>query len=429
MRPDSGIEDPDATGSDVGLAADFAAAMRELGPFEPNPALAVAVSGGADSMALAMLARDWASGCGGSVFALVVDHGLRPASGAEARTTVERLGWLGIPSRLLTLSGLAHGPAIAERARTLRYQALIGACREEGLLHLLLGHHAGDQAETLAMRVLRSSQTHGLAGMAALRETASVRLLRPLLSVEPARLRQWLTVHGVGWVEDPSNHDLRATRPRLRQGLVSHGHSGTGLRRAMGAVGRLRAQEEGQAAQELAGRTTIRPEGFALLSRGPIGALALGCLLRAIGGLRYLPSLGQIAELAANPGPATVAGVRILAAGRLGDGLLLVREEAAVMAPVAALPGTVWDNRFRLLGDANVSRDATIGKLGDDAARLRHLSDLPSAVLRTLPAIRIGKVLEAVPHLRYAGSEYAMHMTVIFSPPVPAGGPVFVTAR
>ena len=102
----------------------------------------------------------------------------------------------------------------------MRYEVLAHACAEAGILHLLLGHHAADQVETLAMRVLRGSQTHGLAGMPALRETAGVRLLRPLLGVEPAALRQFLSARGVGWVEDPSNQDLRALRPRLRHALA-----------------------------------------------------------------------------------------------------------------------------------------------------------------------------------------------------------------
>src|SRR5271165_3574549 len=118
--------------------------MDRLGPFEPNPALAVAVSGGADSMELAVLARDWVGRLGGSLRALVVDHGLRAASPNEAQVTVERLGRLGIAGRILCLSELTPGSALAERSRIMRYQVLADACAEAGILHLLLGHHAAD---------------------------------------------------------------------------------------------------------------------------------------------------------------------------------------------------------------------------------------------------------------------------------------------
>ena len=408
------------------LATAFAAAMDRLGPFEPHPALAVAVSGGADSLALAILARDWTCQHEGSTLALVVDHGLRPTSADEARITIERLTGLGIPARLLPLTDLKHGPALAERARIMRYQVLADACRKAGILHLLLGHHAADQVETLAMRVLRGSQTHGLAGMAALHETPSLRLLRPLLAVGPAQLRGFLAANGTDWVEDPSNRDLRAMRPRLRHHLAPHTLDETGLPRSTEAVGRLRAREEAETAAELAGRATIRPEGFALLSGGRISPAALGSLVRTISGMPYPASPDQISALAARPVPATLAGARILPAGRFGDGWLIVREEAAVMPPVKASFDSAWDNRFRLIAHRTLPTGTMIGKLGPDAAGFRGDSDLPSAVLRTLPALRVGKVLAAVPHLGYVSDKSNERITVLFSPRKPVAGPCFV---
>ncbi len=341
--------------------------MDRLGPFEPNSALAVAVSGGADSMGLAVLARDWVGRLGGSVRALVVDHGLRAASPNEAQVTVERLERLGIAGRILRLWDLTLGSALAERARIMRYQVLANACAEAGILHLLLGHHAADQVETLAMRVLRNSQTHGLAGMPALRETAGVRLIRPLLGVEPSVLRHLLIARGIGWVEDPSNHDLRALRPRLRRALASAPRGDGGLADALSSVGKLRRREEEEAGAELAQRAAIRPEGFALLSPGRISVAALRALVQTIGGARYPPSHTQISRLAARPRPATVAGVRILPAGRLGDGMLIVREEAAIGAAVPACHGAIWDGRFRQIARGVVPSGTSVGKLGADA--------------------------------------------------------------
>jgi tRNA(Ile)-lysidine synthase len=416
----------DPPGSPTCLTIAFAAAMDRLGPFEPGPALAAAVSGGADSMALALLANEWVRKRGGSTLALVVDHGLRPASADEARITVERLTRLGMPARLLRLADLKQGPALAERARIMRYGVLSDACRKAGILHLLLGHHAADQVETLAMRVLRGSQTHGLAGMAALRETTSLRLLRPLLGIEPALLRSFLTARGTDWIEDPSNHDMRAMRPRLRHHLAARTRSDPGLHAALSAVGTLRWREETEIATEIARRAAVRPEGFALLSPGRIGPAALASLLQTVGGMRYPPSPAQINELAAQPKPATIAGVRVMPAGRFGEGFLIVREEAAVMRPVQASTDTAWDNRFRVIGYPDAAAGATIGKLGDDSARFRGDSDLPSAVLRSLPAVRYGKSLVAVPHLGYADSGHSAGMTVLFTPPRPVAGPCFL---
>lgn len=413
----------------VCLTAQVAAALDRLGPFEPNPVLAIAVSGGADSTALAMLARDWTCQRGGSVTALVVDHGLRATSAVEAQVTVERLTSLGIPARILPLAGLEHGTALAERARILRYQALVSACRDEGILHLLLGHHAADQLETLAMRVLSGSQTHGLAGMSAIRDVYSCRLLRPLLAIEPGRLRDYLSKHGVAWVDDPSNQDVRALRPRLRHRLLTVDPTANGLTEAMAAVAALRAREEADTAAEIAGRVTIRPEGFAIVSPGRIGAGALGCLIQTIGGASYPPATTQVRDIAAQLRPATLAGVRIMPAGQLGDGWLVLREETAIAAPLAAFPGMIWDDRFRLTGRAVLPTGTTMAKLGADAVRFRRVSQLPSAVLRTLPAIRIGKVLAAVPHLGYASFEVDARVTIMFSPPRPLAGACFAPAN
>ena len=409
------------------LAVAFDQAMEMLGPFEDRPALAVAVSGGADSMALALLTRDWVNPHRGTVTALVVDHGLRTESAAEARLTAERLQCLDIDVRILPLMRLTHGSALAERARILRYEALAAACRDVRCLHLLLGHHAGDQAETVAMRALRGSRTDGLAAMAAVSELASVRLLRPLLCFEPAGLRRYLTDRGVPWIEDPSNRDQRALRSRLRRGLA--GTSSAFLSSAVILAGRERARADVASATVLARTATIRPEGFALVVGGRLHESALSSLIRTIGGSAYPPDPDLIADLAARPRAMTLAGVRIARAGRLGqldgDGLLILREEAAVQARVPALPDMVWDNRFRLIAEAVPAAGATIGALAGDAARFRGVSDLPALVLRTLPALRFGKVLAAVPHLGYVSTEHNLKMTVIFSPPRPASGACF----
>ncbi len=208
---------PPALPSEIPLTpAEFAALMAPLGPFEPKPRLAVAVSGGADSLALVLLADGWARARGGAALGLIVDHGLRTESGGEAEQARATLASRGIAALVLRAIGLRHGPALAARARTARYALLRTACAEAGIVHLLMGHHAADQAETVITRALAGSGPAGLAGMAALAEEAGLRLLRPLLCIRPARLRATLAAAGVAWAEDPSNADPAALRSRLR---------------------------------------------------------------------------------------------------------------------------------------------------------------------------------------------------------------------
>src|SRR4051794_28309361 len=115
--------------------------MTGLGPFEPAPRIAAGVSGGADSMALALLADAWARERGGSLLALFADHGLRPESGREASIAAAQLGSLGIAAKVLKIEGLGRGPGLAARARSARFAVLEAACAHAGILHLLLGHH------------------------------------------------------------------------------------------------------------------------------------------------------------------------------------------------------------------------------------------------------------------------------------------------
>jgi tRNA(Ile)-lysidine synthase len=400
-------------------AAEFAALMAPLGPFEPLPQLAVAVSGGADSMALALLADGWARGRGGSVLGLIVDHGLRVESAGEAEDTRRVLTGQGIAARVLRITGLARGPALAARARTARYALLRAACAEAGIVHLLIGHHAADQAETVILRALARSGPAGLAGMAGLVEEAGLRLLRPLLSVPPARLRATLAAARVGWAEDPSNADGAFSRPRLRalrRDREGAGPATAALLAAAQASGVARTRAEAEAAWFLGGAVAFRPEGFALLPARPMPPAALGAVVAAVGGRAWAPARAAVAALAEAPRPATLAGVRLMAAGRLGPGFLVVREPAAMGPAVRARPGACWDGRFRLAATATPPEGALIGSVGKAAASLRKLSALPASVLETLPALWVDGCLAAVPHLDWPNPLACAGVRLLFAP-------------
>jgi len=396
--------------------------MGSLGPFELAPRLAAAVSGGPDSMALALLAATWARERGGSLLALIVDHGLRAEAAAEAAEAARRLATQGMAARILTLSGLARGAALAERARRARYAVLTEACAAQGILHLLLGHQAADQAETVQIRALGGSGPAGLAAMAPLVETRTLRLLRPLLAVPPSRLRALLREAAMGWAEDPSNTDASLLRPRLRALRADRdglGSATAALGAAAAASLQSRTRHAAATADCLAEHVAFYPQGFALLS-SCIQAPALAAVIQTLAGAAFPPPTASVSALAAAPRPATLAGVRFLAAGRLGPGLLAVREAAAMAPPVPACRGAVWDGRFRLGADSSLPAGTTLGALGSDAARLRGVSELPYVVLQTLPALRRGETLIAVPHLLYPDPEACAHMEVVFSPPRPA---------
>jgi tRNA(Ile)-lysidine synthase len=402
-------------------AAEFDSLMRRLGPFPPAPRVAVAVSGGADSLALALLAAGWAE-----TLALIVDHGLRPESAAEAARVAAWLVARGIAARILAVGPLLPGADLSARARAARYDALAGACRQAGIVHLLLGHQALDQAETVLMRRLRGSGPDGLAGMAAVLPRRGLLLLRPLLGIPPARLRATLRDAGQDWVEDPTNRDARFLRPRLRALLADRP---AGMDAADDAAGARRAAAERAVAEELAARVAWSAAGYAVLSPGPLAPAALSSLIQTVAGAAYPPPRQAAAMLAAAPRPATLAGVRLLPAGRLGPGWLVVREARAMAPPVPARPGASWDGRFRLAETARPPAGATLGALGMDARRLpAAASHLPDAVRVTLPALRTADGLFAAPHLCYPSGYECDLVPLLPAVPRPAAAPPFVAA-
>lgn len=194
------------------LAARVAALAGEA--FDDATMLAVAVSGGADSLALLALCR--AAFGTARIAALTVDHGLRSESAAEAAHVAMLCAAAGIRYATLRWEGPHPAAGVQAAARTARYALMTGWCRAQGFPLLLTAHHADDQAETLLMRLHRGSGLSGLAGVRAARELNGIRLMRPLLDVRRAALRATLPRE---WrpVDDPSNVDDRFTRTRARK--------------------------------------------------------------------------------------------------------------------------------------------------------------------------------------------------------------------
>ena len=280
-------------------AGDFAPLMAPFDPFESHPVLAVGVSGGRDSLCLALLAHGWATKRGGRIVALIVDHGLRAEAAAEAAATGGLLVQHGIASEILRWTGAKPASGLQEAARAARYRLLYEACRRHGALHLLVAHHAEDQVETVTMRAARGSGADGLAGMAALIERPEARLLRPLLTVPRARLTASLVALGVRWIDDPSNTDRRFERARLRDGVPGRpaGLAGEAGSRA------AREQRLARAAVEtlefdLEDAVTIDRTGFGRLG-AELGASLLSRVVQSVGGRDHPPRRDRLARAAA----------------------------------------------------------------------------------------------------------------------------------
>lgn len=197
------------TGPPAATAAVRVAVRRALrGLVDP---VAAAVSGGADSLALAAaLAFERPGSC-----ALVVDHGLQEGSAKVAARAAEQCRGLGLAAHVLTApAGVGGGPEAA--ARTARYAALDHAVTDLGLRAVLLGHTLDDQAETVLLGLARGAGARALAGMAATRPP----YVRPLLTVDRATTRAACAEACLTPWEDPHNADHAYTRVRVRERVL-----------------------------------------------------------------------------------------------------------------------------------------------------------------------------------------------------------------
>lgn len=321
----------------------------------PGP-VAIAVSGGGDSIALLKTVSGWAKARGRALHVLTVDHGLRAAAREEAGFVAGLAAALGHACRTLTLSDLR--PVQAE-TRLARQRVLAKACREAGAEVLLTGHTLDDQLETFLMRLRQGSGVFGLGGIDRAApspvwpEGRGLTLVRPFLSLARSDLRAALQAEGQDWRDDPSNEDTAYERVRMRRLLASDASLADRTRRLQAAFGVLRRAEQAAMAVEAAARLAVQDDGSVLAGLGglrPARAerlLALGVQLAA--GAARMPRRSQILpvlEALDAPGrrfTCSGAWLEIETPGRVR----LARDPG--LAERAWLDG-VWDGRFERAG-------------------------------------------------------------------------------
>lgn len=192
----------------------------------PPTSLAVALSGGLDSMALLRLARDWAAQQNVALYAFHVHHGLSENADAWLAHCAAACAALGIPFDHRRVAVEKGKSGIEAAARKLRYAALGEMCRAHGARLLLTAHHLDDQAETVLLQLLRGAGPAGLSGMDAANHAPGLLgdpdlvMARPLLGVSREELEAYAQEQGIVWVEDESNLDPRYARNALRHTVM-----------------------------------------------------------------------------------------------------------------------------------------------------------------------------------------------------------------
>ncbi len=418
----------------------FAAVLQGLMP--PASHIAVAVSGGGDSMALAVLLQEWAKTNNVRLTAFTVDHGLRAGSSDEALAVQKILSARGIAHEILKWQGDKPLTHIQEEARAARYRLLLAACRRHDIPVLAVAHNLEDQVETFWMRLAHGSGIDGLAAMAEVRTEIGVTIIRPLLNVSREDLRTVCRDNNIEWIEDPSNANEKFLRVKLRQFedlLAGEGLTPRRLSQVLQKLGDARDALQFVAATYFQSLATLHPEGFVSLKAEGWKNLPADLQRRLLSlclapfeqghyatGFEAVEAL-RLAMLEMEFSGRTLAGCEIF---YQSEDILFCREYAAVAPAAAVTEGMVWDGRFRLtgfppdsgaisaLGEQGLAAIRTASPPHEDA--LKRLESLPFKVKKTLPAIIKGDIILALPSLSWVSpaAKGLEKGQAIFPPPV-----------
>lgn len=344
---------PRAAGEEAPL---LRAALHGFDPDTPAR-VGVAVSGGGDSMALLHLMHRAAPQAGWRLSAVTVDHGLRDGAAAEAEMVARACARLGVPHQTLRWRHGAITGNLMEQASRARYGLIGEWAAGQGIGHVVLGHTADDQAETLLMGLARAAGLDGLSGMRPRWQERGICYARPLLGITRRALRDWLVGQGIGWADDPTNDDAGFARVRARRalaclaplGITAEGlaHSAAHLAEAQAALRQVLAEALPGLVEEQAGALRVDRDRLARLAPDLRRRLVLAAL-GWIGGASHPPrsaSQQRLQAAIATGRDATLGGCRFRFRRNM---LQITREPRAVMGPVAT--DQVWDGRWHLEG-------------------------------------------------------------------------------
>jgi len=260
--------------------------------------LAVAVSGGVDSVALLY----WLVALGLDIVCLHVNHGLRAAADTEMNYVRDLCEKLNIACHIFHWDGEKPTTGLEDAARLARYKLMTDFCHENNIGVIITAHQADDQIETFFMNLGRGSGVYGLAAMRSETEINGVKILRPLLNVFRRELKEFCDKNGIKYFSDEMNFDAHYTRVKIRQNrhLVqeSLGISDERILLAIENLGRVRDAVEKYVEDAVAsvvfGDYALFTDSF-LFDLGPDVRLKfIGRVIQTVGGDRYQPRLNSL---------------------------------------------------------------------------------------------------------------------------------------
>jgi len=331
--------------------------------FDLDRPVAIAVSGGGDSIALMHLASEWARRRARPLLVLTVDHGLNADASAWNAGVAAQARDLGLDWQALVWEGPKPTSGLPAAARAARHRLLAVAARAMGARVILMGHTADDIAEADWMRARGTAmgQLKAWSPSPVWPEGHGLMLLRPLLGVPRQTLRDWLAARRLAWIDDPANSDPRFQRSRARA---------AGLQPATPTVAEVQPSD-------------LRADPVTGVISGPMETPWLGQAVVCAGGGETIAPARALAtlkkRLAGGARAAVLGGARVQVCG---SGLVVMREAGRRPPGVQSLPvgeAVLWDGRFAF----TALEDGWM--VGPAGGRRWRLSPGDRAVLNPLP--------------------------------------------
>lgn len=389
------------------------AALRFLRRVKQPARLLIAISGGSDSCGLliAMHRALAMAPCNDiSLYAVTIDHALRPASAQEAETVAALCAGLGIGHFTRRWEGTKPSSGLSAASRMARYRLIGDVADEIGATAILTAHTQNDQHETVAMRAARSARADnaGLAGMAdSMLYAGHHWVLRPFLQCQRQDIRDFLAEAGHGWIDDPSNIDRKYERVRTRFAIgagdiVPALQADAADRQKLSgkAAGVLRSYGHGMAGY------LVRIETQGLAADPSHLRHALSGLSAAIGGRRYglaSASMDRVMDFVRLAKPGRMTAARVVFDLRR-DGLYLMRENRDLpLLSLMAGESAIWDGRYRVINTTNENITVRAAEAATAADAMRLFPDVPGGVAlraaRSMPELANGQTGQALTRL------------------------------
>ncbi|MBO7244224.1 MAG: tRNA lysidine(34) synthetase TilS [Alphaproteobacteria bacterium] len=377
--------------------------------------LAVAVSGGSDSLCLTLMLHEFCQKQGIELKAVTVDHKIRKESSKEAKSVHSFLKKQGIKHEILVNKEKIGDTKIEEKAREIRYQLLTDYCQKNNIQTLFVAHQQEDQIETFLSRLARGS---GIEGLSAMREKVyrnGILLVRPFLEISKKEVEKYLLQKGVDWVHDPMNEDEVYERVKWRKFLPVLEEKGLSLKSMFSSTKRLtRASQALFWYQEsfIKEAVSFYPDGYALVDKekyyllpDEIKIRVMEALLKRIGQSEKMISLellersflGEIKKM-------SLASCLIIPHKR---GIFISKEPRKMPAPMKVKKGKIVEwGCFKIYSELNGIIQAK--------APLKRKKNIPYLVQQSFVFFEPEKELENIVQIEYKEtSDYHIFIKMI----------------